>query len=199
MGEWVRGLIEGGGYFGVALLMLIETVFPPVPSEVIMSFAGLEAAEGSLTLWGAILAGTFGAMVGNTGWYYLARHFGVEAFRPFINRYGRYLTVHWKEVERADNLFDRYDRWFVFLGRMMPTIRSLVSVPAGLFGMTLRPFLIWSTLGTLGWSTGLALVGYGIGANLKDVDHYLDIGSTAVIGALVLWYFYRVFTWKPQQ
>src|SRR3546814_1849702 len=91
MGEWIRELIEQSGYLGVALLMLLETVFPPVPSEVIMSLSGLQASRGTLTLWGVILAGTFGAMVGNTFWYVVARALGIGRFHPFIDKFGRYL------------------------------------------------------------------------------------------------------------
>jgi membrane protein DedA with SNARE-associated domain len=199
MGDWVRELIEQSGYVGVCLLMLLETVFPPIPSEVIMSLSGLQAQRGTMTLWGAILAGTLGAMLGNIMWYWVARALGIERFYPLIDRFGRFLTLDRKEVERADALFDRYDRWLVFLGRMVPTIRSLVSIPAGLFGMGWRPFLFWSTLGTLGWTTALAVAGYLLGQNYTEVDRYLGPVSTGVVAVLVLWYVYRVITWKPRR
>lgn len=198
MADWVRELIEQSGYLGVALMMFLETVFPPIPSEVIMSLSGLQAARGTMTLWGAILSGTFGAMVGNIFWYWIARALGVERFHPFIDRFGRYLTLDWKEVQRADHFFDRYDDWFVCIGRMVPTIRSLVSIPAGLFGMPWGPFLLWSTIGTLGWTTILATAGYLLGSHYADVDRYLGPVSTGVIAILVLWYLFRVVTWKPR-
>ena len=199
MGDWVRELIEQSGYVGVCLLMLLETVFPPIPSEVIMSLSGLQAQRGTMTLWGAILAGTLGAMLGNIMWYWVARALGIERFYPLIDRFGRFLTLDRREVERADALFDRYDRWVVFLGRMVPTIRSLVSIPAGLFGMGWRAFLFWSTLGTLGWTTALAVAGYLLGQNYTEVDRYLGPVSTGVVAVLVLWYLYRVITWKPRR
>lgn len=198
MGDWVRQLIESSGYAGVTLLMLLETVFPPIPSEIIMSLAGLQAQRGTMTLWGVILCGTTGAMIGNVFWFYVARLLGLDRFHPFIDRFGRFLTVDWKEVKRADAFFDRYDRWFVCFGRMVPTIRSLVSIPAGLFEMPLRPFLIWSTIGTLCWTTGLAVAGYILGQQFEEVDRYLGPVSTGVIAALVLWYLFRVITWKPR-
>ncbi|PTQ07317.1 alkaline phosphatase [Sphingomonas oleivorans] len=198
MGDWVRQLIEQSGYLGVAFLMLAETVFPPIPSEIIMSLSGLQAARGTMTLWGAILAGTAGAMLGNIFWYYVARLLGLDLFKPLVMKFGRILTLDWKEVERADHFFDRWDKWFVFIGRMVPTIRSLVSIPAGLFGMTFLPFLIWSTLGTLGWTTLLATAGYLLGQNYAEVDHYLGPVSTGVIVLLILWYLFRVVTWKPK-
>jgi membrane protein DedA with SNARE-associated domain len=197
MGDFVRQWIEGAGYWGVTFLMFLETVFPPIPSEVIMSLSGLQAQRGTMTLWGAILSGAAGAMAGNIVWYVVARALGVERFRPFVERFGRILTLDWKEVERADGFFDRYDRWFVCIGRMVPTIRSLVSIPAGLFGMRFVPFFIWSSVGTLGWTAALATAGYVLGQNYSDVDRYLGPVSTGVIVVLVLWYLFRVITWKP--
>ena len=198
MGDWVRELIEQSGYLGVFLLMLAETVFPPIPSEVIMSLSGLQAQRGTMSLWGAIAAGTAGAMLGNILWYMFARWLGVERFFPLVDRFGRWLTLDRKEVERADHFFDRYERWFVCLGRMVPTIRSLVSVPAGLFGMRWRPFLIFSSIGTLGWTTALAVAGYLLGQNYEDVDRYLGPVGTGVVVVLLLWYVFRVLTWKPR-
>lgn len=188
--------IEQGGYLGVFLMMLGETVFPPIPSEVIMSLAGLQAAHGTMSLAGVIASGTGGAMLGNILWYELARALGIDRFRPFVRRFGRVLTLDWKEVERADHFFDRYDRWFVFLGRMIPTVRSLVSIPAGLFGMKRIPFLIWSTIGTAGWTAGLAIAGYLLGQRWTDVDKYISPLSKVVIVILVVWYVFRVLTWK---
>lgn len=198
MADWVRELIEQSSYLGVMLLMFLETVFPPIPSEIIMSLAGLQAARGTMTLWGAIVAGTIGAMAGNIAWYAFARWLGYDRFQPLIDRYGRWLTLDWREIKRADAFFDRYDKWFVFLGRMLPTVRSLVSIPAGLFEMPWKPFLFWSTLGTFGWTAGLATAGYILGSNYEDVDRYLGPISTGVIVVLLLWYVIRVLTWKPR-
>lgn len=199
MGDFVREWIEGAGYLGVAFLMFLETVFPPIPSEVIMSLAGLQAQRGTMALWAVIAAGTAGAMAGNIVWYVVARWLGIDRFRPLVEKYGRLLTLDWREVERADDFFDRYDRFFVCFGRMVPTIRSLVSIPAGLFGMKPLPFVIWSTIGTAGWTSALAIAGYLLGQNWKDVDKYLGPLSTGVVVALVAWYLFRVATWKPRR
>lgn len=196
MADWIRTWIEQSGHLGVALMMLLETVFPPVPSEIIMPLAGLQAERGSLTLWGAILAGTAGAMVGNYGWYLLARGIGIERFEPLVRRHGRFFTMTWKEVDRADRLFDRYNRWFVLFGRLVPTIRSLVSIPAGLFGMRTLPFLFWSTLGTLAWSSMLAGAGYALGDDYGMIGRYLNPVSNVILALLVGGYLYRVVTWK---
>lgn len=199
MGDWVRQLIEQSGYLGVAFLMFAETVFPPIPSEVIMSLAGLQAAKGEMSLVGVIVCGTFGAMLGNTFWYLLARALGLDRFKPLIDRFGRWLTMDWAEVQRGEKWFRSHGAVFVFFGRLLPTIRSLVSIPAGLLHMSLSRFLIWSTLGTLGWTSLLAVAGYVLGQRYEMVDHYIGPLSTAIIILLALWYFWRVLTWKPSR
>jgi len=196
MEDWIIRLVEWGGYWGVAALMLLETVFPPVPSEVIMTVAGVSAARGHMTIEGTILAGTAGAMLGNWFWYWLAIRFGEARMHVFIDRYSRWLTLDWDEVERGERLFGRYGSAIVLVARMIPTLRSLISVPAGLFKMSLRRFLVFSTIGTLGWSGALAGAGYFLGSQFGDVEQWLGPLSTAVIAAIVLTYLWRVLTWK---
>lgn len=197
MNEWIGDLIANLGYLGVALLMLLETVFPPIPSEVIMPMAGIASATGGMSIWGVIAAGTAGAMAGNILWYLFARALGVERFRPLIRRWGRWLTVSVKDVERADAWFDRRGWLFVMLGRMTPTLRSLVSVPAGLFAMPFATFLLASSVGTLGWTTMLALLGLKLGEDFERIDTYLGPVSIAIVALMAAWYLYRVATWKP--
>lgn len=197
MGERVAALVEGAGYGTIFLLMLLETIFPPIPSELIMTVAGTRTSgPNALSLPLAIAAGTAGAMVGNTAWYLLALKLGLDRFRPFVRRFGRVLTLDWREVERADRFFDRYAGWFVCLGRMTPTLRSLVSIPAGLFGMPLLPFLIWSTIGTAGWTAALAVGGHVLGEQAGEIEHWLAPVSIGVIGLMIAFYLYRVSTWR---
>lgn len=198
MEDWIIRLVEWGGYWGVAALMLIETVFPPVPSEVIMTVAGVSAARGNMTIEGTILAGTAGAMLGNWFWYWLAIKFGEARMHVFIDKYSRWLTLDWDEVERGERMFNRYGASIVLVARMIPTLRSLISIPAGLFRMSLGRFLVFSTIGTLGWSGALAGAGYFLGSQFADVEKWLGPLSTAVIAAIVLTYLWRVATWKPK-
>jgi len=198
MTDWVIRLIDQTGYIGVFILMLAETIFPPIPSEVIMPIAGLAAARGSMTLPGVIASGTAGAMFGNMFWYLLARVIGMERFHPFINKYGRWLTMDWGDVLKAERLFGRYGAVFVGVGRVLPTIRSLVSVPAGLLRMRLSSFLIWSTVGTAGWSAGLAIAGYVLGRQFRDIETILGPLSAAIIAAIVLAYLWRQATWRKR-
>jgi membrane protein DedA with SNARE-associated domain len=196
MADWTIRLIDQTGYVGVFLLMFLETIFPPIPSEVIMPLAGLRAAQGPLSLWGVIASGTAGAMLGNLFWYALARVIGIRRFRPFIERYGRWLTIDWPDVEKAENLFGRFGGVIVSVGRLLPTIRSIISIPAGLLNMRLKRFLLWSTLGTAVWTAMLASAGWGLGKAFRDIDKVLGPLSTGVIVLIVLGYAWRQLTWR---
>jgi membrane protein DedA with SNARE-associated domain len=198
MEDWIIRLVDWAGYWGVAFLMLLETVFPPVPSEVIMTVAGVSASRGNMTLTGTIAAGTAGAMLGNWFWYWLAIKFGEARMHVFIDKYSRWLTLDWEEVERGERLFERYGSTIVLVARMIPTLRSLISIPAGLFGMSLRRFLVFSTIGTAGWSAALAGAGYFLGSQFDDVEKWLGPLSTLVIVAIVVTYMWRLVRWKPK-
>ncbi|WP_016743742.1 DedA family protein [Rhizorhabdus wittichii] len=199
MTGWVQQLIADGGYLGLFLLMFGETVFPPIPSEVIMSMAGLQAAKGTMLLPAAILAGTAGAMLGNIVWYLAARRLGLDRLRPLIERHGRWLTMDWAEVDRGERWFMRHGHLFVCIGRMLPTARSLVSVPAGLIRMRFLPFLLWSSVGTLGWSTMLAVGGWVLGTRFAAMEAWLGVASTVLLAVLGGFYVWRVLTWKPSR
>ncbi|MCU0815803.1 MAG: DedA family protein [Cypionkella sp.] len=199
MQDWVFQLVEGGGYAGVLFLMFLETMFPPIPSEVIMPIAGIVAASGALSLSGVIVAGTLGAMLGNTLWYLLALWIGIDRFQPLIERHGRWLTIDWPDVERAQAAFGRYGGLIVFFGRMIPSIRSVISIPAGLLRMRLPGFLIWSTIGTSIWSSGLAIAGWALGTHVDRIEEVIGPVSTAVVVAVVGLYIWRQITWSRRR
>jgi membrane protein DedA with SNARE-associated domain len=198
MEDWIINLVNATGYWGVAFLMLLETVFPPVPSEVIMTVAGLSASRGNMTLSGTIAAGTAGAMLGNYLWYWLAIKFGKARMHVFIDKYSRWLTLDWEEVERGERLFHKHGSIIVLIARMIPTLRSLISIPAGLFGMSLRRFLVFSTIGTAGWSAALAGAGYFLGSHFEDIEQIIGPLSTVVIALIVIGYVWRLLRWKPK-
>jgi membrane protein DedA with SNARE-associated domain len=195
--DWIIQLVNSTGYWGVAALMLLETVFPPVPSEVIMTVAGLSAARGNMHFGGVVASGTAGAMLGNWLWYWLAIKFGEKRLKPFVDKHSRWLTLDWAEVERGHVLFRRHGPVIVLVARMLPTFRSLISIPAGLFGMSLRGFLVFSAIGTAGWSSALAGAGYFLGSQFNDVEKIIGPLSTIVIGAIVLGYVWRLWQWTP--
>jgi membrane protein DedA with SNARE-associated domain len=195
MDSWLTDLIEQSGYLGVAFLMFLETVFPPIPSEVIMSLAGFQAAKGSLSLPGVIAAGTAGAMLGNTFWYLVARAYGYDRFKKLTQRHGRILTIHPEELDEAQHWFDRWGAAAVGIGRIIPTARSLISVPAGILHMSLSRFVIYSLMGTATWTAVLAVAGYLLGRAYADAEKYINPLATGVMVLIVLLYVYRFVTY----
>lgn len=199
MTAWIQNLVAQLGYVGIALLMFAETVFPPLPSEVIMPLAGMQAGAGRFSLAGTIAAGVTGAMIGNLAWYALARAIGVERMRTLVDLHGRWLTLDWDEVERGRSLFAKSGATFVCLGRLVPTIRSIVSIPAGLLAMPLLPFLLWSLIGTTVWTGLLAGAGTLLGGRHGAVADVVGPVSTAIVVAIVGWYGWRVATWHRRK
>ena len=194
MSDWVIRLIDQSGYLGIAFLMFLETVFPPIPSEVIMTVAGVSAGQGKLSYGLVVASGTAGALLGNIFWYLAARALGLDRLHPFIDRWGRWLTITWPEVQRADTWFRQHGMLFVFLGRLLPTVRSLVSVPAGLLHMQFRRFLAATLLGTACWTALLAYAGFKLGENVDRVEDFLGPASNAVLVTLAIGYLWRVWT-----
>jgi membrane protein DedA with SNARE-associated domain len=196
MTDWISTLIEGWGLWAVAFLMFVETVFPPIPSEVIMPLAGIHAAQTGTPVAAMVVAGAAGAMAGNIFWFALAWKLGLDRFEQFLVRYGRLLTLDQSEIERGRRLFERYGGGIVGVGRVVPTIRSLISVPAGLVRMNVRSFLVYSTLGTFVWTMGLTLAGYLLGSRFTEIDRIIGPVSTVVILLLFAVYLYRVLMWN---
>ncbi len=194
MSDWVIRLIEQSGYLGIGFLMFLETIFPPIPSEVIMPVAGVAAGQGKLHYGLVVASGTGGAMLGNIVWYLAARALGIDRLEPIVRRWGRWLTVTWSEIERAERWFRINGTFFVFLGRLLPTVRSLVSVPAGLLKMRFRNFVIASTIGTAGWTAILAGAGYKLGENYAEIDSIIGPASNAILAVLAIGYLHRLWT-----
>ncbi|MFL6729390.1 MAG: DedA family protein [Sphingomicrobium sp.] len=199
MSDWVVRLIEQSGYLGVAFLMFLETMFPPIPSEVIMPVAGVAAAQGKLSFTLSVVSGTAGAMLGNIVWYLGARALGHDRLKPIIQRYGKWLTLDWDDVEKAHRWFDRHGIALVFLGRLIPTIRSIVSIPAGLLDMRFRNFVVASTMGTALWTAILAGAGYKLQENFRDVGKIIGPLSNLVLAVLVVAYLSRLIRHKGDE
>jgi membrane protein DedA with SNARE-associated domain len=196
MSDWVVRLIEQSGYLGVGFLMFLETLFPPIPSEVIMPVAGMAAAQGKMGFGLAVAAGTAGAMLGNVFWYLAARALGHDRLRPIIRRWGKWLTLDWNDVDKAHRWFDRHGVALVLIGRLLPTIRSIISIPAGLLDMRFRNFVIASTIGTALWTALLAGAGYKLQENFRDIGKVIGPLSNAVIVVIVIAYVWRLATHK---
>lgn len=196
MSEWITQLIEDMGYLGIALLMFLENVFPPLPSEVIMPMAGFTASEGTLSVVGVIAAGIAGTLAGACFWYGIARLLGDERLKRWASKHGRWITLSPDEIERLEGWFSRHSRWAVPLGHLVPGIRTLISIPAGIFEMAVGRFLLLTALGGGLWTAALAAAGYMLGRKFDQVDRYLGPASTAIMAAILVGYVYRVVTFK---
>lgn len=197
MFQWITTQITTFGYLGVALLMLLENIFPPIPSELIMPMAGFVAHQGVLSLPLVIAAGTLGALIGAWVWYEIGRKLGKERLKNWAMRHGRWFGVHPHDFDSTEDWFKSHGNTAVFVGRMVPGIRTLISVPAGFARMPRWRFLAWSALGSLLWCSALTIAGYILGTQYQLVEKLVDPVSTAIMAVLVLVYLYRVITWKP--
>ncbi|MFV0303469.1 MAG: DedA family protein [Paracoccus sp. (in: a-proteobacteria)] len=197
MFDWITNLLESGGALAIAALMFLENVFPPIPSELIMPMAGFNAARDGTSLLLAILAGGIGSVAGNYFWYLIGRAFGPIRMRMLVIRHGRWLTMNLTELDQAEAWFQRHGAAIVFFGRFIPTIRTLISIPAGIERMPQIPFLIYTALGSFIWSGALALAGYLLEDRYAQVEHWVNPVSTAVVVVIVAIYIYRVIRWKP--
>ena len=177
----IIGVISSLGYAGVALLMAIESCCVPLPSEVIMPFAGSLVAKGTFTLWGAGLAGAIGCVVGSVPAYYLGMYGG----RPLILKYGRYVLLSAHDLDLADRAFARFGQIIVLLARMLPVVRTFIAFPAGVARMPMGKFLVYTFVGSLPWCLGLAWVGEKLGEHWDTLKPYFH-RADAVIGALIV-------------
>ncbi|GGF61055.1 alkaline phosphatase [Paracoccus acridae] len=197
MFDWIAAFLDSGGALAIAALMLLENVFPPIPSELIMPLAGFNAARGGTPLWLAILAGGLGSLAGAWLWYLVGHAFGAHRLRRLIASHGRWLTLTLSEFEAAEGWFNRYGRAIVFFGRFVPTVRTLISIPAGIERMPQGQFLLFTALGSFIWSGGLAVAGYLLEDQYENVEHWIDPLSTAVVIGIIALYLWRVIRWKP--
>jgi membrane protein DedA with SNARE-associated domain len=189
MFDWIAEVIRRLGYFGVALLTFLENVFPPIPSELVIPLAGFVAAEGDLRIALVIAMGSLGSLAGATVWYELGRRIGEKRIRDWVDGYGKWLTLSARDVDRSQAWFKRHGNAAVFLGRLTPGVRTLVSLPAGFSGMPIAPFLGYSALGTVVWTAALAFAGVVLQANFRLVGDYLNIVTNillAVLGAMLV-------------
>ncbi|EAU48104.1 MULTISPECIES: DedA family protein [Salipiger] len=195
MFDWITNLIDSMGAFGVALLMFLENVFPPIPSELIMPLAGFNAARNTMSLPLVILAGSAGSLAGAYLWYWIGRRIGFERLCHLSQRHGRWLSVSPDEFDRANGWFDRHGGSAVLFGRVIPTVRTFISVPAGVRRMSRGWFLGLSALGTVAWTSVLTLAGYWLEGGYEAVSAWLNPVSTVVVLALVGTYLWRVATY----
>lgn len=192
MTQWVIDLIVQGGYWGVFALMVLENLFPPLPSELIMPLAGYGCAEGRLQLAPTILAGTLGSVVGALPWYWGARRLGRARVEAVIERAGPWFGLEREDLTRANAWFARAGAVAVLVGRIVPGVRTLISAPAGLFAMPTSLFVVLTSLGSLAWVSLLTGAGYVLEAHYHRVSDWIDPIGGAVLAAVTGAYAWRV-------
>jgi membrane protein DedA with SNARE-associated domain len=164
----------------------MENLFPPIPSELIMPLAGFTVSKGDMNFQYAVLAGVVGTILGTLLWYYGGLLIGEKRIRELADRYGKWIGVTGQDIDKVNRWFYKHGTKAVLFGRLVPGIRTLISLPAGLSGMRLMPFLVYSTIGTTIWTTALTYVGYVLGDQYELVDEYLAPVSKIVLGILVI-------------
>jgi membrane protein DedA with SNARE-associated domain len=196
--NWITEFMEQFGYLGVFLMIALENVFPPIPSEVILTFGGFMTTYTELTVIGVIIAATLGSVVGAVILYWIGYLLNVDKLEKIIDRWGHILRVSKEDIRKADAWFDKYGYWTVLFCRMIPLIRSLISIPAGMSGMKFPMFLVFTTIGTLIWNIILVLVGAAVGESWESIVEFMDVYSNITYALIALggisflvWFFRR--------
>jgi membrane protein DedA with SNARE-associated domain len=197
MQEWITNIMTSMGYLGIGFLMFLENLFPPIPSELIMPLAGFTVAQGKLNFVAAVAAGVIGTVLGAFPWYYAGKFLGEARLRNLADRYGKWLTISGRDIDQANSWFTRHGGLAVLLCRLVPGVRTLISLPAGINAMPMLPFLVYSTVGTTIWITLLTALGYWLGSNYELVDEYLGpVSKFVLLGLLVV---FGVWIFRRQQ
>ena len=195
MENWITDIMSQYGYLGIFLLIMLENIFPPIPSEVILTFGGYMTTQSDMTAMGVILVSTAGSVAGAVILYGLGLQLDVKRLEKIVDRYGRVLRLTRKDIHKADSWFDKYGIWTVLFCRLIPLIRSLISIPAGMSNMKFGLFLLFTTLGTLIWNTILVTVGAAVGDNWESIVGVMDVYSNIVYlliviaGLAVIWWY----------
>ena len=192
MQDWVVDVVRQLGVVGVGLLMFAENLFPPLPSEIIMPLAGYLSTRGQMPFWAAVAAGTLGSLAGATLWYWVGRTLTHQRLRGWVERHGAWMAMTPADVDGAVEWFQGHGRYSVLLGRLVPVVRTLISVPAGFSRMPLPRFLLLSAVGTAVWTLALAYVGRFLGQRFHQVERWIGPVSWTVIAVAVAVYIYRV-------
>lgn len=196
MAHWIIETISSLGYLGIFLLMLVEAVFPPIPSELIIPFAGFSVINRDLNFIGVVVAASLGSVAGMIPWYVAGRLFGLGRVRALADRYGRWFTLNADEIDLATGWFRRFGPAIVLFGRLLPIIRTLISVPAGLARMPAPLFFAASLVGIVTWNTLLTGAGYLLADHYHLVETWLDPATLAVLVAVGALYLFRLVTWR---
>lgn len=184
--SWATDVIESLGYWGLAFLVALENVFPPIPSEIVLPMAGFLTGDGRMNFFLAVFAATVGSVAGALILYAAGYWFGERRVRSMIRRWGKWLGFKESDVDKANGWFDRYGGIAVMLCRVVPIVRSLISIPAGLRKMPMAKFVLYTAMGSLVWNTVLISAGWMLGDNWEEVEQYVGILQYLVIAAVLI-------------
>lgn len=183
---WVTNVIDRLGYWGLAFLVALENVFPPIPSEIILPWAGFLTGQGKMNYLVAVIAATIGSLLGALALYAVGYYLGEQRVRWMIIHWGKWLGFKEEDVDKADDWFDRFGGIAVMTGRVIPIVRSLISIPAGLRKMPMPTFALYTTLGSLAWNSVLIGAGWVLGDNWDEVEQYVGYLQWLVILAVLI-------------
>ncbi|WP_100011384.1 DedA family protein [Lentibacillus sediminis] len=186
MENWLTEIMNQYGYWGIMFLVALENIFPPIPSEVILTFGGFMTTTSGLSIAGVVAASTAGSVIGAIVLFIIGLQLDVERLEKIVDRWGHILRISKKDVHKADAWFDKYGPWTVFFCRFIPLVRSLISIPAGMSNMNTVLFLVLTTAGTLIWNIALVYLGATLGASWDTIVGYMDIYSNVVYVLLAL-------------
>ena len=197
MENWITSIMEQFGYIGIFLLIMVENLFPPSPSEVILTFGGFMTTHSNLTILGVVIAATRGSVVGAIVLYGVGFVINVDRIEKIVDRWGHILRLTREDIHKANAWFEKYGVWTVFFCRFIPLIRSLISLPAGMARMNFWVFLALTTVGTFIWNVVLVNIGAAVGDSWETIVGYMDIYSNivysllAVLFIVLIWLFIK--------
>lgn len=199
MEQWITHFMEQHGYLGIGLLIFLENIFPPIPSEIILTFGGFMTTKSDLSFIGVTITSTLGSVIGAIVLYGVGAWIGERNLYRFVNRYGKFLRVKTKDIDRTINWFEKYGYWTIFFCRFVPLLRSLISIPAGLTRMNIPLFILFTTLGTLIWNMVLIYLGQAVGENWHAIVYYMDIYSKIIYLVLLVLVIFIIWKWIKRQ
>ncbi|PTL06414.1 DedA family protein [Staphylococcus gallinarum] len=195
MEVWITHCMEKFGYWGIAFLIFLENVFPPIPSEIILTFGGFMTTKSDLSFLGVTITSTIGSVLGAIVLYGIGAWIGERNLYRFVNRYGKILRVKTQDLDKTIGWFEKYGYWTIFFCRFVPLLRSLISIPAGLTRMNMPLFIIFTTIGTLIWNIVLIYLGQAVGGNWHTIVHYMDIYSRIIYIILAILIIFVIWKW----
>ncbi len=195
MEQWIVDVMGHYGYIGIFLLIFVEYIIHPFPSEVVLTFAGFMTTKSSLSFGVVCAVAVVAATAGSVVLYYLGLWIGEERLYRWIDRYGKYVRIKRKDLDKTIHWFERYGHWAIFFGRFVPILRTLISIPAGITRMNLPIFIIFTALGTGAWNIFLIFLGSALGNHMQEVLQYVGLYSKVIIAILVILLLFMVYRW----